>query len=127
MKIYHTIAREEQQIMGIKCYEGETIEVKVARILEDKEPISEISERIYGTREEGVKAETNIRTDKWDIAVEAMDAANKSKIAKREDAINTQKIKDQNEKDRKDKETNDKIAAQVRKGMQAEGLNNPTA
>ncbi len=39
---------------------------------------------IYTQRKDGVIPEYNVRTDKWDMALETMDAYNKSKIARAE-------------------------------------------
>ena len=51
---------------------GETIEMKVRRITQNKEPITDVAQPIY--MERGVKmASTNIRTDRWEIAREAKD------------------------------------------------------
>lgn len=63
--------------------EGETIETKIARIMDRNEPIGEESPIIYQARKEGVKPEYDIRADKWDIANDAMTAVNKSKITQR--------------------------------------------
>ena len=67
--------------------EGETIEKKVKRIVENKEPISDGAPIIYTERGKGVQPEYNIRTDRFDIAVEAMGIVSKSRAAKREKAI----------------------------------------
>lgn len=65
-------------------YEGETIETKVKRILNNKEPIKDGAPQIYTERKEGVRPEFDIRTDKWDLAIEAMDIATKQQLAKRQ-------------------------------------------
>lgn len=61
---------------------GETIETKVKRITENNEPISDGAPIIYTNRDDGVLPAYNIRTDRWDIAQEAMDAVNKANLAK---------------------------------------------
>lgn len=63
--------------------DGETIETKVNRIVNNKEPIKDGAPLIYTDRKEGVKAEMNIRTDRWELAIDAMDKVNADKIAKR--------------------------------------------
>lgn len=63
-------------------YEGERIEQKVARVIENNEPIKDGAPLIYTERKDGVLPQFDIRTDKWEIAQSAMDAANKAKIAK---------------------------------------------
>lgn len=65
--------------------EGESIEQKVARITENKEPITDGAPIIYTKREDGVIPAYNIRTDKWDIAQAAMDAIHKTNAAKAKD------------------------------------------
>lgn len=68
-------------------YAGERIEEKINRIVNNKEPISDGAPLIYTDRSEGIKAETNIKTDRWEIAVEAMDYVSKSHMAKREERL----------------------------------------
>lgn len=77
---YHT---PFSNMKGVEMTEGETIETKVRRIVEEKEPISDTAPIIYTNREAGVIAGYNIRTDRFDIALSAMDQVNKAKIATR--------------------------------------------
>lgn len=65
----------------LEVKEGETIETKIARVVENKEPITDGAPPIYTKKGDGVLPATNIRTDKWDIALDAMDKAHKAKIA----------------------------------------------
>lgn len=66
----------------VEIYEGESIETKVARMIENNEPITDSAPIIYTEKKDGVRPEFDIRTDKWEIAQNAMDNVNKSKIAK---------------------------------------------
>jgi hypothetical protein len=61
---------------------GESIETKVKRITENNEPITDGAPIIYTNREDGVLPAYNIRTDRWDIAQQAMDAVNQANLAK---------------------------------------------
>lgn len=70
-----------------KAYAGETIEKKIRRILNNKEPITDGAPLIYTERKNGVEAQYNIRTDRFEIAVEAMDKVAKTYTARREEAI----------------------------------------
>lgn len=70
-----------------KSYEGERIEEKIQRIVNNKEPITDGAPLIYQERKDGVMAEYNPRTDKWEIAVDAMTKVQKSKVAKREERL----------------------------------------
>ena len=67
---------------------GETIEMKVRRITQNKEPITDVAQPIY--MERGVKmASCDIRTDRWEVAREAKDkvtAAISEKYQKRAEA-----------------------------------------
>jgi len=65
-------------------YIGETIEKKIRRIVNNKEPITDGAPLIYTERSKGVEAQYNIRTDRFEIAVEAMDKVSKTYVAKRE-------------------------------------------
>ena len=66
---------------------GEYIEAKVRRVLNNKEPIKDGAPRIYTERKDGVRPEYDIRTDKWESAVEATSAIVQSHINKREERI----------------------------------------
>lgn len=68
-----------------QAYEGESIEVKMSRLLENKDGIKGGSERIFTERKEGVHPALDIRTDRWDLATEKMDAVSRNRLAKRED------------------------------------------
>lgn len=61
---------------------GESIEAKVKRITENNEPITDGAPIIYTNRDDGVLPAYNIRTDRWEIAQQAMDAVNQANLAK---------------------------------------------
>jgi hypothetical protein len=65
-------------------YEGESIETKVRRIVENKEPIQDSAPLVYTNREDGVLPAYNIRTDRFEVAIEAMDTVAKGKLAQRD-------------------------------------------
>lgn len=60
-----------------KSYEAETIEQKVSRILNNREPIKDGAPLIYTDREEGVLPEYDPRADKQELLVDAMDKRSK--------------------------------------------------
>lgn len=66
----------------LPTYEGESIEKKVRRVVENKEPITDGAPIVYTEKKDGVLPQFNIRTDKWDIALDAMDKVQASRIAK---------------------------------------------
>lgn len=63
-----------------KSEEGESILTKVRRILDENEPLTDGAPLIYTPKEDGVKPEFDIRTDKWQIAINAMDRVNAYKL-----------------------------------------------
>lgn len=69
---------------------GETIEMKVKRLIENKEPITDAApNNLFTDRDHGVDPAYNIRTDRWEIATEAMDKVRKMKAAKKDELIKT--------------------------------------
>lgn len=82
--IYKTIKPNKTNLKVRNVYEGETIEMKVNRIVNNKEPITEPGViTTYTDRKDGVRPEMNIRTDRWELAIDAMDKVNADKLAKR--------------------------------------------
>lgn len=77
-----------------EMYEGESIETKVRRMVETKEPITDGAPIVYTEKKDGVKPEYDIRTDRWDIAQNAMDKVNKAKIAKSKEFLNVERKKE---------------------------------
>lgn len=66
----------------IPVYDGESIETKVERVVQNKEPIEDGAEIIYTEKKLGVQPQYDIRTDKWEVAQEAMNLAHANRIAK---------------------------------------------
>lgn len=89
-------------------YEGETIEQKINRIVNNKEPIKDGAPIIYTDRKEGVQPQFDIRTDRFELAVEATDHITKTHLGKRQSA---EPKKDQT------------IGEQAKDGMKKEGQN----
>lgn len=71
--------------------QGQTIEKKIEEILSKKEPIKDGAPLLYTERKEGIRASTNIRTDRFEVAVEAADKVAKSYKARREEAAKPKK------------------------------------
>ena len=70
---------EEQMV---KLYEAESIEEKVRRIVNENEPIEDGAPIIFQERIDGVKPEFNIRTDRWEVAIEAMDKVSAEELSR---------------------------------------------
>jgi hypothetical protein len=83
--MYKKAKYSETSLEGIEVIEGETIEFKVERIVNNKEPIKDGAPQIFTERKDGVISAYNIRADRWEIATDAMDKVQKSMMAKREE------------------------------------------
>ena len=59
---------------------GETLIKKIQRILDENEPLTDGAPMIYTPKQAGVRDDCNIRTDKWDIAMKAMNRVNEYKL-----------------------------------------------
>lgn len=70
---------------SVEVMQGETIEEKVERIVNNKEPIKDGAPPVFTERGKGVLASTNIRTDRFLIAIEAAEKIEKSYKARREE------------------------------------------
>ena len=88
---------------------GESIENKVRRITENNEPITDGAPIIYTNRDDGVLPAYNIRTDRWEIAQQAMDAVNQANLAK---SKNYGKTEQQEKNALESKEVNDPSSQQ---------------
>jgi len=87
--MYKVQKPSKSKLEGVKSVAGERIEQKMQRILHNKEPITDGAPQNFTEVKDGVRPEFDIRTDRWDIAVEAMDGVHKNRIAKREEAAKT--------------------------------------
>ena len=102
-KMYKVNKRSKTTMTSVETVEGETLEQKIERIVSNKEPISDGAPEVFTERKDGVLSAYNIRTDRWEIACEAMDKVAGSVQAKRE---NKGKVKDMQGKEVKDLEVN---------------------
>ena len=89
--------KDKHNMQSVEIYEAETIEEKVRRIVDEKEPIEDGAPIIYQPKGDGVKPEYDIRTDRWQVAIAAMDkvsADQLSKYTKKQDTPKTEEPKD---------------------------------
>lgn len=90
--------QNQMQKSTIKCndsLEGESIERKVRRITQNKEPITDGAPEIYQSRAQGVEAGYDIRTDRFEIAIDAMDKVQGSIQARRDEKAQMSIVKDE--------------------------------
>lgn len=74
-------------ISDIGYEDAESIERYCERITTTNEPVEATVPMIYTERSKGVLPETDIRTDRWEVAQNAMERVAGAKRAKREERI----------------------------------------
>jgi len=92
--MYNTNKIQKSQLKINQTLEGETLEQKINRITVNKEPIKDGAPLLYTERNEGVKAGYNIKTDRFEVALDAMTFVEKSISAKRDNKPKMQIVKD---------------------------------
>lgn len=101
--MYNKNKAAKSTIVVNESQEGETIEMKIERITVNKEPIKDGAPITYTERREGVKPEFNIKTDRFEMAIEAADKIKKTTTARRKKIM-----EEYNEKQKKATESNEK-------------------
>lgn len=81
--MYKKVIAKASSLYVNNSYSGERIEEKIQRIVNNNEPIKDGAPLVYTDRKDGVKPEYDIRTDRMEIAVDAMDKVAAANIAKR--------------------------------------------
>jgi hypothetical protein len=73
---------------------GENIITKIERIMDEGEPIEDTAPLIYTPKKNGVEPQYDIRTDKWAIAMQAMDRVAAYKVSEwmKDDKVGDEKI-----------------------------------
>lgn len=74
--------KNKHNMHSVRLYEAESIEEKVRRIVNENEPIEDGAPIIFQERIDGVKPEFNIRTDRWEVAIEAMDKVSADELSR---------------------------------------------
>lgn len=85
--MYKTPKHNKTQLTINESSVGESIEQKVERIVNNGEGVEEGAPSIYTERKLGVLEAYDIRADKWDIALDAMDKVHKQDVNKRMTSI----------------------------------------
>lgn len=107
---------KKSRLTNVDLVEGQTIEHKIQKIMVNKEPIKDGAPIIFTERKEGVIAAYNIRTDRWEVATEAMDLVTKSKIAKTESKTKPESKGDESDKTDKTDKPEMKVVKDDKKG-----------
>lgn len=79
------IVKADSTLKTGETYQCDRLELKLRRMQESNEPIDDtvIVQKIYTERKDGVLPAYDIRTDRFDVAIMAMDAANRMRDAQR--------------------------------------------
>ena len=72
MAKFRKIKSNNEYLKTTKSFEGQSLEEKVFNAVNSKAPIEAVAPMVYTERKDGILPETNIRTDKWEVAQEAM-------------------------------------------------------
>lgn len=85
MKNTYKIPKMTQSTLkSVEKKQGITMEQQVARIMDNQADMERTAPLIYTERKEGVNPAYNIRTDRFEIAIEGMDKGTRSALAERE-------------------------------------------
>lgn len=82
--MYRIPLMNRSTMKSVDLIEGEPIEHKIQRVLKQKEPIKDGAPIIWTEKKQGVISAYNIRTDRWEIACDAMDTVYKARMSQRE-------------------------------------------
>lgn len=88
------IVEHTNLLESVDVYDGEYIEQKVERIVQNNEPITDGAPIIFTEKKDGVLPGFNIRTDRFDIAIEAMEKVERIRAAKKDVAVSVADVSD---------------------------------
>lgn len=71
---FRKIKNTNDNLCTTEAFDGQSIEEKVFEAVNSKSPIEAVAPMVYSERKDGVLPETNIRTDRFEIAQEAMNS-----------------------------------------------------
>lgn len=97
--MYKKVKQTSTSLKVRNVTEGETIEEKMRRVVNNNEPITDGAPLVYTDRKDGVLPQYDIRTDRWDVAIDAMDKVTKTETAKREARMKVVKDEPEEKKD----------------------------
>ena len=79
------IVKYAKDMLAVETVEGEIIEKKIQRIMDEKSPIDDSAPIIYTEKKNGINPAHDVRTDRFDLALEAMEIETKKRIAANEE------------------------------------------
>lgn len=82
--------KTENGLKTTESFIGESLEDKVRRTMLSGAPIEAISPMVYTERKEGVRKDTDIRTDRWEVAQNAMGTITQGARQKRAERLSSE-------------------------------------
>lgn len=82
--MYRKQPMQSQKLKMSESTTGEMLEIKIARLMSNKETPDQTVPLIYTERSEGIQPAYDIRTDKWDIALDGMAKVAQTHVMRRE-------------------------------------------
>lgn len=79
------IVKYAKDMLAVETIEGEILEKKIQRIMDEKSPIDDSAPIIYTEKKNGINPAHDVRTDRFDLALEAMEIETKKRIAANEE------------------------------------------
>ncbi len=116
MKSYKKPIYRKTKIKVNESTEGERLETKIERAVSNKEKLEGEAPLIFTERKEGVLAGTNVRTDRFEVAIEAKDKINRSLQARRDEKAKMEIVKDEETTEAKTDQKEVKIEAKTKEG-----------
>lgn len=96
-KMYRKPIFAKTSIIRTESTEGETIEMKMDRIVNQREPLTDGAPLIYTDLNDGVNPIYDVRTDKMEQALMAKDKPTRNELAKRKQYLEEIKQKEEGE------------------------------
>lgn len=113
--MYAKVKYPKTDLRKYEVTEGETIEQKIERMLNNKEPITgDGNERMFQTRAEGIDPITDIRSDRFDMALDMTDKLAADKLAKRQKLMDESKNKANGETKSADGQGTDPVGSETK-------------
>ncbi len=94
MRIYKKITHKRGGLRVNTSVEGKTLEQKIEQIMSNGDKIEAEAELIYTDRKDGVVSGHNIRTDRFEVAVDAIGRTERAETAKRDNVAKLDIVKD---------------------------------
>lgn len=97
MSVYKPKVTERRLLHINKTYKAESLMMKIRRMLANREPIEDEIETVYTNKKDGVLPAYDIRTDRWEVAMEAIGKMQNAEISEQLKTKNVQPASDGNE------------------------------